>query len=878
MMTTNELRKSFLDFFKSKDHKIISSDSLAPKNDPSVLFTSAGMNQFKEQFLGKITDFRRAATSQKCLRTVDLEKVGHTPSHHTFFEMLGNFSFGDYFKEEAIAWAWEFLTKELKISAEKLWVSVYEEDNEAYEIWLKKIKIPEQKICKFDQKENFWPANAIKDGPNGPSGPCSEIFFDWGKDVGCGKSECSPVCDCGRFVEIWNLVFTQFDRKEGGKLEPLPNRNIDTGMGLERMALCMQQVKTNFDIDIFKPIVDGIRKNLNVKPTEYIEKINCIADHIRAVVFAIGDGILPSNESRGYVIRKLIRRASWFAQELGFKKPFLYKLVSKVCDLMKEPYPELMDRRENISGIILSEEERFMNNIKEGGNFLQEIIIDLKRQNITEISGQTIFKLYDTYGFPLELTEIFAKENNLELDLAGFNQEMTKQKQIARSSSSIAADIFSKDILDIFPTQFVGYESTRQDSQVIQIIKTKQNINSIKKGDEAWVVLDKTPFYGESGGQIGDTGKIVSLDKKSCLDVLDAKQIDGSIVHIVRVKKGEFRIQDRVIAEVDNERRQAIRRSHTTTHLLQASLRRVLGQHVQQSGSLVEPDRFRFDFTHFKDLKEEELNRIQDLINEYIRSNDKVEVEIKDKDQALKSGAIALFGEKYGRQVRVVSIGDHSKEFCGGTHLDYTGNIGIVLIDSESSIGSGLRRIEASTGKLAYEKLKNNFQRMQSLSVMLKSRIEDVPNEMESVMDRNKKLEKEVKSLAEKNISSQIADIIKSSKKVTKNKSYLIYQFKDLEADILRRVSDLIISKLLKKSVIFLASDRGLFVCRVSKDLKDSISASDILGQILKSFGGSGGGRTDFAQGGLKDKGKINQVMKKAQEIIMRALKNPKNI
>ncbi|MDD5005934.1 MAG: alanine--tRNA ligase [Candidatus Omnitrophica bacterium] len=872
MITTDELRKRFLDFFKSKNHKIVPSDSLAPKNDPSVLFTSAGMNQFKEQFLGKVTDFRRAASSQKCLRTGDLEKVGHTPSHHTFFEMLGNFSFGDYFKKDAITWAWEFLTKDLKITAEKLWVSVYEEDNESYNIWLNEIKVPANKIYKFGQKENFWPSNAINDGPNGPCGPCSEIFFDWGKDTGCGKSDCSPACDCGRFVEIWNLVFTQFNRKEGGKLDPLPNKNIDTGMGLERIVSCLQGVKTNFEIDIFKPIIDEIRQILEIKPFQFSEKLNCIADHIRAVVFAIGDGVLPSNEGRGYVVRKLIRRASWFAQESGFKKPFLYKLVSRICNLMKEPYPELAKRRDNISDIVLSEEEKFINNINEGSDLLKETIAELKSKNINRISGQIIFKLYDTYGFPLELTEIFAKDNNLELDLAGFNQEMEKQKKMARAGSNISGDIFSKDIIDLLPTQFLGYETTRKEVQIIQIVKSKQSADKIKEGDEAWIILDKTPFYGESGGQVGDTGKIYSSDKKSLAEVVDTKQIDGSIAHIVKVKKGGFKIQDKVLAEVNSERRQAIRRSHTATHLLQSSLRKVLGEHVQQSGSLVEPDYFRFDFTHFKDLKDDELARIEDLINEKIRANDKLSVEVMEKDKALKSGAIALFGEKYGESVRVVSIADYSREFCGGTHLDYTGDVAMMLIDNEGSVGSGLRRIQAFTGKLAYEKLKNSSKILKDLSVMLKAKIEDIPSQVESLLEKNKKLEKEVMSLTEENISLQIADIINSSKKTVEDYSYIICQFKNLDSDILRKASDLLISKLTKKSVIFLASDNGLFICRVSKDLKDKTSASGILGKILESFGGSGGGRPDFAQGGLKDKSRLSQVMKKAEEIIKKEL------
>jgi alanyl-tRNA synthetase len=572
------------------------------------------------------------------------------------------------------------------------------------------------------------------------------------------------------------------------------------------------------------------------------------------------------------VIRKLIRRASWFGQEIGFKKPFLYKLVSKICDLMKGPYPELLERRENISSLILSEEERFMNNINEGGDFLKKIISELKSQNANRISGEIIFKLYDTYGFPLELTSIFAKENNLELDLAGFNEEMARQRQLARLSSNISSDIFSKDIFEILPTEFVGYETTQAQAQIIQILESKQNVEEVKEGKDVWIVLDKTPFYGESGGQVGDTGLIYSVDKKSILEVLDTKQIDGSIVHIARVKKGKFKLKDEVLAEVDFQRRQAIRRSHTATHLLHSTLRRVLGPHVQQSGSLVEPDYFRFDFTHFKDLKDEELNKIQDLINERILSNDKVSVEAMKKELALESGAIALFGEKYGAEVRVVSIGDYSKEFCGGTHLDFTGSIGILLIEGESSIGSGLRRIQASTGKLAYEKLKNNFYQMQNLSSILKIRLEDIEKEVQIIIEKNKKLEKEFKSLLEKNISFQIDDIIATTKEKIKDKNFLIYQLENAEADILRKTSDLIINKLNKNSIIFLASDKGLFIARVSKDLKDRICANSILGKILEPFGGSGGGRDDFAQGGLKDIKKISQVIKKAKEIIKEEL------
>jgi len=919
-MKTDQVRKKFLDFFESKKHRIVSSDKLVPGNDPSLLFTSAGMNQFKEQFMGKIGDFQRAASSQKCLRTGDLEKVGKTASHHTFFEMLGNFSFGDYFKTEAIQWAWEFLIKDLKIKKDTLQVSVYEDDQEAYDIWLKNIKVPAEKISKFGPDENFWPANAIEDGPNGPCGPCSEIFFDRGKNAGCGKEDCSPACSCGRFVEIWNLVFTQFNRADKGKLEPLPNRNIDTGMGLERMAACMQGVSDNFQIDIFRPIIEKIRKVLKLSPDQHTQKVNCIADHIRAVVFAIGDGIMPSNETRGYVIRKLIRRASWNAYQLNLKKPYLYQLTSAVCDVMKASYPELQKQRDNIANIILAEEERFLSNVQEGKGYLDKIIADAKKSNIDIIGADILFKLYDTYGFPLELSQELATVNNLKLDLAGFNEKMNEQREKARLGSKIAGDIFAKDIVDIMPSKFVGYEIVSCDAQVAQIIKSKQNIKTLKEGQDAWLILDATPFYGESGGQVGDTGVISSQNKKAEIKVQDTKKIDDAIVHIVKVMKGSVSVGDKILAEIDKDRRDAIKRAHTATHLLQSALRKVLGEHVHQAGSLVEPDRFRFDFTHFKNVKTEEIERVQELVNESIRVNSKVSVGQMKKEAAEKVGAIALFGEKYGDEVRVVNVGDYSKEFCGGTHLDCTGNVDFFIINSESSIGSGLRRIEGFTGKGAYQQLLEKIQKLQSEVAVAKKRtkelekeivqlgeketkpqqkssmiekksattnadvalptlrniadaaqklqetIQSLQNEGELIQKKNKQLERQLVQYKQNELTVQVPNIAAKEKVHINNMDLFTYQFNGVAIPILRNIADTAIKELSDNALVVLSSTNGAIVCRVGKGLKGKVSAVDFLKTIAQPFGGSGGGRSDFAQGGIKQGTDFKKLKQKAEK------------
>jgi len=671
-MTTDLLRNKFLSFFASKGHPLIPSDSLVPKDDPTVLFTSAGMNQFKDYFLGKRKDMKRAASCQKCLRTGDLDNVGKTPSHHSFFEMLGNFSFGDYFKEEAIVWAWEFLTKELGMKEKDLWVSVYKDDGEAYKIWRDKIRVPEQKIMRFGAKENFWPADAPEDGPNGPCGPCSEIYFDRGEKYGCGKPVCKPGC-CRRYVEVWNLVFTQFNRVGLNKLEPLPNKNIDTGMGLERLASVMQGVATNFEIDIFKPIVDEIaqliedpaKKNYAKNDKEGISHRNAIADHVRAAVFCIADGVLPANTGRGYVLKTLIRRSLVHGKFLCFEEPFLYKLVDSVVRAMKGGYPEIATRRENISLIIKSEEEKFFQISEDVRVDLETLAAGLKADKKNTIPGDKVFYFHDTRGLPIDLIKEFAAVENLKLDLDGYERLMEEQRKKSRGATKLTGDIFAETLTAAVlgagvKSEFTGYGKLESDAVIKAVIKDNKIAGAITGPAEFALLLDVTPFYGETGGQVGDTGTIEGKGFK--IEVIDTKLIEKIPVQICRLKEGKVEVEAEVKAKVDKERRMAIARHHTATHLLQAALRKVLGPHINQSGSLVAPDRLRFDFTHFKGLSGEELEAVESLVNDYIRRNAGLKVNTMDLEEAKKSGATALFGEKYDRNVRVVSISDISKD------------------------------------------------------------------------------------------------------------------------------------------------------------------------------------------------------------------------
>ncbi|MDD2673174.1 MAG: alanine--tRNA ligase, partial [Syntrophales bacterium] len=716
-MNADTLREKFLEFFKSKGHEIARSDSLVPKDDPTVLFTSAGMNQFKKNFLGIDKRLKRAVSAQRCLRTGDLDKVGKTAGHHTFFEMLGNFSFGDYFKKEAISWAWEFLTRELNIPDDKLWVSVYKDDTEAYEAWSKDIKLPKPRMIKLGDKENFWPSEAKQKGPNGPCGPCSEIFYDRGKGVGCGEAACGPSCDCGRFVEIWNLVFTQFNRKEGGTLEPLPQKNIDTGMGLERLTAVMQGKDNNFETELFQPIINAIIAKIGGRPKK--EPLYAIADHIRAVVFAIADGVIPSNEERGYVVRKLIRKAVYDLQKLGTNDKFLYQLVYPVVETMKIAYPELGKRHENIAQIILAEEEKYLQILGSVAGICSDKFSGIDKTDGKKI-GRVSFDLYDTHGIPIELTEEWLKGHGYSFSKDEFERNLSRQRQQSRGKSAMKGDVFSVGgfKIDAAATIFKGYDSFESEAKILKIFKGADEMKSASEGDEVAVVLDKTPFYPESGGQVADRGSIL---KKGCLfEVKDTQRTGSVIVHYGVVAKGAFKEKDKVSANVDKQRRLAIARNHTATHMLQSALRQVLGEHIQQQGSLVAEDRLRFDFTHFKAVSPEEISRIEEIVNKMILDNEALTARQMPLSEAKKTGALAFFGEKYSDKVRVVAIGGFSRELCGGTHLGSTGQIGLFKIISESSIAQGVRRIEAQTGAAAYNNIQQSGAVLRELSGILR--------------------------------------------------------------------------------------------------------------------------------------------------------------
>jgi len=886
-MQADLLRERFLDFFKAKKHKIAEPDSLVPAGDPTVLFTPAGMNQFKKEFLGFNSGFNRAATCQRCLRTDDLDKVGKTPGHHTFFEMLGNFSFGDYFKKEAISWAWEFLTDELKIKKEKLWVSVYKDDDEAYKVWKDLIGLPENKIIKLTDKENFWPSEAKTKGPNGPCGPCSEIFFDQGNNVGCKRPDCTPACNCGRFVEVWNLVFTQYNRKEGGILEPLPKKNIDTGMGLERLAVVTQGVRNNFETELFQPIIKeivlGLSRDSPLRGQSLVrnwtvperELIYAIADHIRAITFAIYDGVLPSNEARGYVVRKLIRKSTLHLRSLGIEKPFLHRLVPVLSEIMKSPYPELENRRENISEIILAEERNFISTLGSSSTLFKEKFAEFSKKQFPEKVGRIAFELYDTYGIPLELTRDWLEKEKISISKSTFNQELLQQKTRSKLQSAMKGDVFGvKNLaLGLKETKFLGYKDYTTRAKILKILKDTTEVKKATKSEQVSIILDKTPFYPESGGQIGDAGEIQK--GKNLFEVLDTKKIGKVIMHIGKVKEGSFKLQDSVGTEVDLGRRLSITRNHTATHLLQAALRKVLGMHVQQQGSLVAEDRLRFDFTHFKDIDKGQLDRIEEIVNSYVINNYCLIAKQMPLAEARKIGALAFFGEKYEGKVRVVSIADISRELCGGTHLNSTGQIGLFKITQEGSVASGIRRIEAVTGTFAYKIIKNQEDVLSEVGSLL-----NVPQEM--ITQEIQKRAKQIKEL-EKRLSSQKIDALKASldklvqdAKIVKDIKVITKLIEDADMDLLRKYADLIKGKT-DKAVIALGAkqeDRALLVVGITPDLcQKGFDAAKLTRDIAKIIGGSGGGRCDFAQAGGSNPENFELAFKALRNLISEQIK-----
>ena len=840
-MKIDEIRKTYLEFFKSKGHTIVPSDSLVPKDDPTLLFTGAGMNQFKEKFLGRNVTYKRATSSQKCLRTGDLDNVGRTSGHHTFFEMLGNFSFGDYFKKETIEWAWEFFTKVLKIDPGRLWASVYKDDPEAYDIWKNVIKIPQDRIMKFGEKDNFWPSEAPTKGPNGPCGPCSEIFYDYGKDVGCRKPGCNPECNCGRFVEVWNMVFTQYDRQPDGTLKPLPAKNIDTGMGLERLASVMQGVKTNFEIDIFVPITGEIEKVIGCKVAKsqgFKSKVSAIADHIRAVVFCIADGAMPSNEERGYVVRKLIRRAASHGRDLGIKGPFLYKLISLVVDAMKAQYPELVSKRDDIAQVVKIEEDNFISVLQTQIPKVEEAFGNIKNSKADAKLVDLAFNFYDTYGMPYEMLEEIAEKFKLKIDRNAFDKLLNKQRQQSRAKTKIKGEIFSETFAKKvealgLKTEFLGYEKAKLETKVLAVLE----------GGE--VILDKTPFYGESGGQAGDWGKIET--KSGSMEVEDAKKIGETIVHIGKFTRGRIVKDETAKVEIDEPVRKKVMANHTATHLLQAALRKVLGEHVKQTGSSVDAEHLRFDFTHMKKMEDREIVRVEELVNESIKKAIAVKKEIKDIEIARKDGAMALFGEKYGDKVRVVTVGDVSKELCGGTHVDNTREIGLFKITSESSIASGVRRIEAVTGDAAKKWIAEQ-EEAEGRKLKAESQKEE----------ENKRFASRLKEEALR------LDTFIANAKISGSVKVIAETIDEINMEGLRVLSDKIREKE-KSAVVILATksdDKVSFIVSVTDDIvKRSVSAGDIAKALALLVDGSGGGRPNFAQGGGKSPSKLADAM-----------------
>ncbi|MFH1023285.1 MAG: alanine--tRNA ligase [Planctomycetota bacterium] len=877
-MTSNTVRKSFLAFYKERGHTVVPSASLIPHNDPSLLFTGAGMNQFKDRFLGLgQSDYIRATSSQKCFRTPDIEKVGRTASHHTFFEMLGNFSFGDYFKTEAIGWAWEFLTRHLRLPAAKLTVSVYERDDEAWRIWEKEIGVPAARIFRYGEADNFWPASAPSEGPNGPCGPCSEIFYDWGGDKSCGLPDCGPRCECGRFVEIWNLVFMQYERKEGGVLVPLPRKNIDTGMGLERITAILQGVRTNFETDLFKPLIAGVSETLKtpyVPTNETGALIRRIADHLRGVVFAVGDGILPSNEGRGYVIRRILRRAVRDGNHLGATEPFLNGLVPLVTNVMKEAYPELQDREPRVRETVREEERRFLETLAQGTQVLGEMVGALQADGKKLLPGADAFRLYDTYGFPLEMTVAELRRLGLGVDEKGFQAEMECQREKARLGSGMAKDIFGGKSLKEIPgigagTEFTGYGKLGSDGRVLAVLaggegEDPRTMEAAAAGEPAGVILDRTPFYGESGGQAGDRGKITWEGGE--FDVADTRKTEGVVIHRGTVKKGRLKANRAVRAEVDAVRRMATARHHTATHLLQFALRSVLGSQVEQAGSQVSPDRLRFDFTHYAAVAGDALEKIEGIVNARVLENTEVVTHEMTLEEARSRGALAFFGEKYGDRVRMVEIGDFSRELCGGTHVRRTGDIGPVRILYEGSVAAGVRRIEMVAGSAAMDYFLAMERQCRTVAAALDVPEKEVPARVQKLLDEVKVLRKEISDMRRREMAGGMDEIL--AKAVDVKGIRVILAELDAGMEELKALSD-DLRRALGEGVIVLAGKEegrvGLFAT-ISDDLvKRGLSAGDLVKTIAPIVGGKGGGKPVSAQAGGRDAAKIPEALAAAR-------------
>jgi alanyl-tRNA synthetase len=866
-MTTSEIRASFLEFFRKNGHSVRPSSSLVPINDPTLLFTNAGMVQFKDLFLGKeVRDYTRAATAQRVVRAGgkhnDLENVGYTARHHTFFEMLGNFSFGDYFKREAIHFAWNFITGTLGIPKDRLWVTVFKEDDEAARIWTEEIGMDPTRCTRMGEASNFWSM-----GDTGPCGPCSEIFYDHGAEVPGGPPG-TPEEDGDRYVEIWNLVFMQYDRSSDGVLVPLPKPSVDTGMGLERVAAVMQGVHSNYDIDLFKSL---IRAAADVTGTEDLESssLRVIADHIRACTFLIIDGVVPSNEGRGYVLRRIIRRAIRHGYKLGQNQPFFHKLVASLVREMGSYYTELVAGEARASQILAQEEVRFAETLATG-----MVLLDAETAKLTSsvIPGETVFRLYDTYGFPADLTADVARERGLTIDQAGFDVAMEAQRGRARAASKFGVDL--PDTLKLSgKTEFSGYERFADRAQVTSLIFDSAVVDVLRVGQEGRVVLDHTPFYAESGGQIGDSGVI--SNGATHFAVRDTQKIGASFAHVGLLEAGELRIGDLVDAKVDEERRKAITLNHTATHLLHAALRKVLGKHVEQKGSLVAADRLRFDFSHTQAVTLDELRRVEEMVNAAVRKNARAETQLMGLDEAVAAGAMSLFGEKYESDVRVLSIGDFSMELCGGTHVERAGDIGLFKITNESGVAAGIRRVEAVTGQAAYEWVVRTDKVLRDIATVVRGSREDVDEKVRELVERSRKQEKEIQQLKSKLASGHGGDLSSQAKDVGGVK-VLAAQIDGADVRSLRDAMDQLKGKL-GSSVIVLASvqeGKVVFVVGVSEDLLARMKAGEIAGVVAAKVGGRGGGRPDFAQAGGTQPENLGAALAGVEPLVRSRLSN----
>jgi alanyl-tRNA synthetase len=872
-MTGNEARQLFLDYFAKHQHRVVRSSSLVPHDDPTLLFTNAGMVQFKRTFLGEEKrDYVRAVTSQKCVRAGgkhnDLENVGYTARHHTFFEMLGNFSFMDYFKEKAIAFAWDLLTNGYHLPVDQLWVSIYLDDDEAHDIWHRQIGVPAERILRFGEKDNFWAM-----GDTGPCGPCSEIHIDRGAAHGCGQPDCQLGCECDRFLEIWNLVFMQFNRDADGRMTPLPKPSIDTGMGLERIVSILQNTPSNYETDLLLPIIRKVEemtaKRLGAS-AEADVAMKVIADHSRATAFLIGDGVLPSNEGRGYVLRRIMRRAIRYGRNIGLLKPFLHETAGVVFDIMKTAYPELGEARAFITNVIENEELRFSETLDHGLKLLNDTLAELRAKGLESVPGEVIFKLYDTFGFPVDIVRDVVRDRGMTLDMPGFEREMAKQREKSRSVAAFTqiSEAYRGLSAQGVSPRFVGYDNLSGEAQVLLIVRDGAEVESARAGETVEVVASETPFYGESGGQVGDQGKITAPQLTMTVNTT-VKDPTGMIIHKGQIAAGTLRKGDTVTLTVDGEKRRATACNHTATHILHAVLRQVLGDHIRQAGSLVAPDRLRFDFTHFSQVAPADLDRIETLVNDRIRENLPAETAEMAAEEALQSGATALFEEKYGDRVRVVSLADFSQELCGGTHTERTGDIGVFKIVMETSVAAGVRRIEAMTGAAALAHLQQQAHIVQNAARLLKDKPEGLVQRIEGLLSNQKALEREVERLSGQLASASASDAEKAVRTVNGVK-VLASRVNADSPGALRELADRFKDKLQSGVVVLGAASgpKALLIAAVTQDLTGRFHAGNIVKAVAALVGGGGGGRPDMAQAGGTQPENLDAALEKVYELV----------